>query len=78
MNSFAELEKWYEVDFPVKRILTTAQRSMYDAKAHVVMEYLMFDFKYVPRENNTHVYLFKNETDAAKFDKITDSVGKDK
>lgn len=76
MNKWRELEKWYEVNFPVKRILTDAQRKEQDAKAHVVTEYLMLEFKYVPGERGEHIYMFKNDIDAAKFDKYTNNVGR--
>lgn len=69
INNFPALYKHYkEIEgFAIERVLTTEQRKQKDAKAHVVFEYLRFDFKYVPL-NGKHYYLFKTEEDAKQFD----------
>ena len=65
MSRWTALRESYRTEYPVIRELTSDQRTKHDAKAHVVMEKLLLDFKYVPLESNRHVYMFKNEEESA-------------
>lgn len=53
--------------FTIERVLSSKQRTDCDAKAHVVMEVLRFDFKYVPLHGQ-HYYLFKTPEEVRAFD----------
>ena len=75
-KDWAVLQKRYMATHPVQRILTNDQRERHDAKAHVIMEKLLLDFKYVPGADNSHIYLFMNDGDAVQFDRLTNSEGK--
>ena len=73
---WALLQQRYLATHPVIRILTKEQRDKHDAKAHVIMEKLLLDFKYVPGLENSHIYMFMNENHAEQFDKLTNNEGR--
>lgn len=75
-NRWALLRVRYSETHPVTRILTKEQRDKHDAKAHVIMEKLLLDFKYVPGLDDSHIYMFMSESDAVQFDRLTNSEGK--
>lgn len=75
-NRWTLLQQRYLETHPVLRILTNEQRDKHNAKAHVIMEQLLLDFKYVPGVEGSHIYMFLNEEHAEQFDRLTDGEGK--